>query len=547
MALPDEGYSDGTHSEMTDSEMAFAGSEDDMSRLLSLALRLSPDQRKSVVEKLIESLPNHDKEAIARYCASLTHFDPSQYLPNELMLSVLSYLSPRDLLACGSVSRAWRDRALDEKLWRCCFAQEGWRLDGDKINKVEAAAADFLRRQGGYEPKGKARLMDWSPDPRTKPSLFRPGSVEEGRPRISWPYLFKHRTRLERNWEKDGSYGMFSLPHPNHPHEGHTECVYTVQFTPLYVVSGSRDRTIRRWDLTKRRLIGQPLVGHTASVLCLQFDERPRHDMIISGGSDANVIIWRFSSGEIVRKLDRAHDESVLNLRFDDRYLVTCSKDNVVKVWNRHAIDCDDPIVPTYKLDECANIPLSLDADGRIPEFTLLAQLLGHQAAVNAVMIHDNTIISASGDRSIRAWNIKEANMVKQYSGHAKGIACVQYDGRRIVSGSSDNTIRIYDAATQSEIACLIGHSNLVRTVQARFGDLDTVTDDMLDVRNNTQAAARADQPRTHAVDNNRIFKLQFDARRIICCSQNRVVVGWDFANGDRDLECVGDWCLETV
>jgi F-box and WD-40 domain protein 1/11 len=34
-----------------------------------------------------------------------------------------------------------------------------------------------------------------------------------------------------------------------------------------------------------------------------------------------------------------------------------------------------------------------------------------------------------------------------------------------------------------------------------------------------------------------RVFKLQFDARRIICCSQTPVIVGWDFANADPKIE----------
>lgn len=33
------------------------------------------------------------------------------------------------------------------------------------------------------------------------------------------------------------------------------------------------------------------------------------------------------------------------------------------------------------------------------------------------------------------------------------------------------------------------------------------------------------------------IFKLQFDARRIVCCSKAPVIVGWDFCNGDPELE----------
>jgi F-box and WD-40 domain protein 1/11 len=34
-----------------------------------------------------------------------------------------------------------------------------------------------------------------------------------------------------------------------------------------------------------------------------------------------------------------------------------------------------------------------------------------------------------------------------------------------------------------------------------------------------------------------RVFKLQFDARKIVCCSQAPVIVGWDFCNGDPELE----------
>jgi hypothetical protein len=34
-----------------------------------------------------------------------------------------------------------------------------------------------------------------------------------------------------------------------------------------------------------------------------------------------------------------------------------------------------------------------------------------------------------------------------------------------------------------------------------------------------------------------RVFKLQFDARRIVCCSQDSRIFGWDFANGDPEVE----------
>jgi F-box and WD-40 domain protein 1/11 len=45
--------------------------------------------------------------------------------------------------------------------------------------------------------------------------------------------------------------------------------------------------------------------------------------------------------------------------------------------------------------------------------------------------------------------------------------------------------------------------------------------------------------PHIAAAENSpaRVFKLQFDARKIICCSQAPVIVGWDFCNKDPELE----------
>jgi hypothetical protein len=42
--------------------------------------------------------------------------------------------------------------------------------------------------------------------------------------------------------------------------------------------------------------------------------------------------------------------------------------------------------------------------------------------------------------------------------------------------------------------------------------------------------------PMNNQGTNSRVFKLQFDARRIICCSQDPTIVGWDFAQNDKDI-----------
>jgi F-box and WD-40 domain protein 1/11 len=321
------------------------------------------------------------------------------------------------------------------------------------------------------------RTLDMSGVP-VQPSLLLPGPE----PRINWQYLYKQKRRLEDNWNA-GRFSNFQLPHPNHPDEAHTECVYTIQYSGKYLVSGSRDRTIRVWNLDTQRLIHQPLVGHTASVLCLQFDERPEQDIIVSGGSDCRIILWQFSTGRIIKEIEKAHSESVLNLRFDDRYLVTCSKDKTIKVWNRKQIWPTDDTYPSSTMKSAARFPsYIINMQNQVENqhlqfkpllpYSLIMTLEGHGAAVNAIQILGENIVSASGDRSVKVWNVRTGACIRTFSGHSKGIACVQFDGRRIVSGSSDETVRIFDRKTGAEVACLQGHTNLVRTVQAQFGDL---------------------------------------------------------------------------
>ncbi|KAF9699931.1 hypothetical protein EKO04_001493 [Ascochyta lentis] len=314
--------------------------------------------------------------------------------------------------------------------------------------------------------------------PRIHPTLLLPGPDA----RINWQYLYKQKKRLEDNWDA-GRYSNFQLPHPSHPTEAHTECVYTIQYSGKYLVSGSRDRSIRIWNLDTQRLIHPPLLGHSASVLCLQFDERPEHDLVVSGGSDCRVILWQFSTGRMIKEIEKAHSESVLNLRFDDRYLVTCSKDKSIKVWNRREMLPTDDTYPSSTTKSAARFPeyiinMQQHVENQHLHFTplrpynLVMTLEGHGAAVNAIQILDGQIVSASGDRSVKVWDVRTGACIRTFQGHSKGIACVQFDGRRIVSGSSDETVRIFDRATGAEVACLQGHSNLVRTVQAQFGDL---------------------------------------------------------------------------
>ena len=510
-----------------------------LTSFVELAHSILRTLRTSTVAKVVDRL------------TPILHMDPVLKLPPEITAEIFSYLDPPTLLTASLASRAWRERILDSRLWRQLYIREGWHIDIDAVRRFEqlhselstqnrkprSRHADFdvpepqLKRRVTAAGRARPSTPPWNeqhdmieadlpaspPDAegdRKMHDVFADGSTSPTRERrpatgssvsaqiksssllirapngsvkLNWPHLYKQRRRLESNWER-GRYVNFQLPHPDHLEEMHQECVYAIQFSGRWLVSGSRDRSIRVWDLERRRLWYRPLYGHKKSVLCLQFDPSPEEDIIISGSSDRSVIVWRFSTGEKLHELVDAHDDSVLNLRFDRRYLVTCSKDKRIKVWNRQVLTPLDPDYPTvskdprvrypeYIIDTSEVAPSVLEAQlasrqiQPLEPYSLLMTLEGHGAAVNAIQISDDEIVSASGDRLIKVWSLRSGVCLKTIVGHTKGIACVQFDSRRIVSGSNDDSVRIFDHATGAEVGYLKGHSNLVRTVQAAFGD----------------------------------------------------------------------------
>ncbi|KAK4237021.1 hypothetical protein C8A03DRAFT_35060 [Achaetomium macrosporum] len=360
------------------------------------------------------------------------------------------------------------------------------RSKGKEVDKGKGRALS----PGFAEPSQPTDATSWQAitgPPRPAKSTLWAWDASSSQFRINWKYLYTMRRRLESNWER-GRYINFQFPHPNHPEEGHGECVYSLQYNSQYLVSGSRDRTLKVWDMNTRRCL-RTLAKHRGSVLCLQFDSDPDEDLIVSGSSDSDVVIWKFSTGKPIQTLKHAHRESVLNVRFDKRILVTCSKDKTIKVFNRKPLRYGDlgyqevNPVPT-KVDYGYGIPLTPDDYPVIPEWTMIGSLEGHSAAVNAVQIHDREVVSASGDRHIKCWDWPTQVCTRTIVGHNKGIACVQYDGRRIVSGSSDNEVKVFDRQTGLEVANLRSHSSLVRTVQAGFGDLPySVEDDLAEAK----------------------------------------------------------------
>ncbi|KAI5452577.1 Mitochondrial fission protein [Naganishia albida] len=124
------------------------------------------------------------------------------------------------------------------------------------------------------------------------------------------------------------SFAVPTPPYADGSWEMYQDFVGGVQFWGYALASGSGDGGVRMWDMRT----GQPhrtLIGHTAPVTCLQFDE----NFIISGGLDKTIRTWDLRMGSIVDTLK--YEFPVTALQFDSRKVIACTGENGVEVFNR--------------------------------------------------------------------------------------------------------------------------------------------------------------------------------------------------------------------
>ncbi|ETO18853.1 hypothetical protein RFI_18389, partial [Reticulomyxa filosa] len=169
--------------------------------------------------------------------------------------------------------------------------------------------------------------------------------------------------------------------------KGHSGNVNSVRFSPdgRKIVSGSKDKTIRLWDLSSGKQI-QSLKCHTNYVCFVHFS----HDgnMIASGSGDKTIQLWDASSGKQIQSL-KGHSDFVISVQFlpNDSMIVSGSCDNTIRLWD-------------------------------VSSGKQLQSLEGHTNHVNSVQFssNGNIIVSSSDDHTIRLYDISVDSSLVHFS-----------------------------------------------------------------------------------------------------------------------------------
>lgn len=125
--------------------------------------------------------------------------------------------------------------------------------------------------------------------------------------------------------------GTFAFPTPPYADgswEMYQDFVGGVQFWGYALASGSGDGGVRMWDMRTGQA-HRTLLGHTAPVTCLQFDEHH----VISGSLDKSIRIWDLRTGSISDTIRYEHP--VTALQFDSRKILAATGENGLKLFNR--------------------------------------------------------------------------------------------------------------------------------------------------------------------------------------------------------------------
>ncbi|MEH1881091.1 WD40 repeat domain-containing protein, partial [Nostoc sp.] len=91
--------------------------------------------------------------------------------------------------------------------------------------------------------------------------------------------------------------------------------------------------------------------------------------------------------------------------------------------------------------------------------------LNGHSNSVNAVAVTPNgqQVISASGDKTLKVWNLATGEEQFTLNGHSNSVNAVAVtpNGQQVISASDDNTLKVWNLATEKVIATFTGDSSI--------------------------------------------------------------------------------------
>ena len=261
---------------------------------------------------------------------------------------------------------------------------------------------------------------------------------------------------------------------------GHSAYVYGVAVTRGWAARGLRswDNTLKVWDLESGQEL-RTLAGHSDSVYGVAVTADGRRAVSASDGQHAEGV----GSGE---RPGTAHAGGPLGcvngvaVTADGRRAVSASEDNTLKVWDLESGQelrtlAGHSDLCLWRGGDRGRAARGLRflgqhaegvGSGERPGTAHAGRPLGSVNGV-AVTADGRRAVSASGDNTLKVWDLESGQELRTLAGHSDSVSgvAVTADGRRAVSASWDNTLKVWDLESGQELRTLAGHSAYVTGV----------------------------------------------------------------------------------
>ncbi|MBW3597416.1 MAG: WD40 repeat domain-containing protein, partial [Planctomycetes bacterium] len=280
-----------------------------------------------------------------------------------------------------------------------------------------------------------------------------------------WRFPATAEGKLQPQLPEDGSGGPANLL-------GHVGEVTDVVFVPNdeTLVSAGADGTIRIWDLAAER---ETIPGAAmAATLSVVNDDGALIAVAGTVNERPTVQVHDSETGKVVAEL-LGHTGEVRAMAFnkDSTMLITGGADKTARLWDLS--DAKFPLAARFDSPaEIAAVAVNDDgsqvftggADNVIRRWTAAGEespaITGHTAAVNALAVRGELLVSGSQDGAVRVWNAETGAALRTISHGAPVIAvAISPDGSKIASASRDNSVKLWSAADGAALASLTGHT----------------------------------------------------------------------------------------
>ena len=233
------------------------------------------------------------------------------------------------------------------------------------------------------------------------------------------------------------------------------------------------DNTLKVWDVHKGRELCT-LKGHSSVVYSAALSANGR--LAVTASYDNTLKVWDIATGLELRTLN-GHIDAVncVAMSANGRLVVSASSDKTLKVWD---------ISSSLGILSMPQVFLRVVADGQnkfknckkwgasdlgVSSDSELSIQSGHSNIVKGVALSADgrLAISASGDKTLKVWDVSKGRELCTLKGHNDSVygVALSADGMLAISASLDKTLKVWDVATGRELYTLQGHSDKVHGV----------------------------------------------------------------------------------